>query len=434
MLNLVGEVGWQFGKDLNLSTTFENNDPKDNRLFGSGGAAVHLLVEPEPGFEAGRRRASLLFRPVSPLIAADLPQCESIRCNGSGSNCLEWVGRVAPNPLVGAVVLQGDELVGEGFHAEFGERHAEVAALEAAGSRATGGTVLVTLEPCNHQGKQPPCTGALIVPACAKLSQRSPIPTRSGRWRSSTDRPRHQGRNRACAEEASRQNAAFLHQFTGTERPFVALKLATTLDGKIADHAGRSRWISGPRPEFVHRLRAGYDAIGVGGYTARTDDASLTARGSVEPRIPPKRVVFDRLGDLPASLTLVKTAREIPTLLFTTPQASPAKVDALESAGVEVHQSASLTAALGLLGRQGVQSMLVEGGGRMAGALLAEGLVDRYYWIQSPVWLGDGGIPAVEGFPGSRLMEAERWQVVERRALGEDTLLVGDRAGCLPES
>ncbi len=145
-------------------------------------------------------------------------------------------------------------------------------------------------------------------------------------------------------------------------------------------------------------------------------------------------MVFDRLGDLPASLTLVKTAREIPTLLLTTPQASPAKVDALESAGVEVHQSASLTAALGLLGRQGVQSMLVEGGGRMAGALLAEGLVDRYYWIQSPVWLGDGGIPAVEGFPGSRLMEAERWQVVERRALGEDTLLVVDRAGCLPES
>jgi diaminohydroxyphosphoribosylaminopyrimidine deaminase/5-amino-6-(5-phosphoribosylamino)uracil reductase len=345
-------------------------------------------------------------------------------------------GRVAPNPLVGAVVLQGDELVGEGFHAEFGERHAEVAALEAAGSRAAGSTVLVTLEPCNHQGKQPPCTAALIKAGVRQViaAVADPNPEAGGGAVALIA----QGIKVELGlrgEEASRQNAAFLHQFTGTERPFVALKLATTLDGKIADHAGRSRWISGAKArEFVHWLRAGYDAIGVGGYTARTDDASLTARGSVEPRIPPKRVVFDRLGDLPASLTLVKTAREIPTLLLTTPQASPAKVDALESAGVEVHQSASLTAALGLLGRQGVQSLLVEGGGRMAGALLAEGLVDRYYWIQSPVWLGDDGVPAVEGIPGSRLMEAERWQVVERRSLGEDTLLVVDRAGCLPES
>jgi diaminohydroxyphosphoribosylaminopyrimidine deaminase/5-amino-6-(5-phosphoribosylamino)uracil reductase len=345
-------------------------------------------------------------------------------------------GRVAPNPLVGAVVLQGDELVGEGFHAEFGERHAEVAALEAAGSRAAGSTVLVTLEPCNHQGKQPPCTTALIKAGVREVVAAVADPNpEAGGGAAALIAQGIKVEIGLRAEEASRQNAAFLHQFTGTERPFVALKLATTLDGKIADHAGRSRWISGAKArEFVHWLRAGYDAIGVGGYTARTDDASLTARGSVEPRIPAKRVVFDRLGDLPASLTLVKTAREIPTLLLTTPQASPAKLDALESAGVEVHQSASLTAALGLLGRRGVQSMLVEGGGRMAGALLAEGLVDRYYWIQSPVWLGDGGVPAVEGFPGSRLMEAERWQVVERRALGEDTLLVVDRAGCLPES
>jgi riboflavin synthase, alpha subunit/riboflavin biosynthesis protein RibD len=226
-------------------------------------------------------------------------------------------GRVAPNPLVGAVVLQGDELVGEGFHAEFGERHAEVAALEAAGSRAAGSTVLVTLEPCNHQGKQPPCTGALIKAGVREVvaAVADPNPEAGGGAAALIS----QGIKVEIglrAEEASRQNAAFLHQFTGTERPFVALKLATTLDGKIADHAGRSRWISGAKArEFVHWLRAGYDAIGVGGYTARTDDASLTARGSVEPRIPPKRGWYSTgVGDLPASLTLVKTAREIPTL------------------------------------------------------------------------------------------------------------------------
>jgi diaminohydroxyphosphoribosylaminopyrimidine deaminase/5-amino-6-(5-phosphoribosylamino)uracil reductase len=334
------------------------------------------------------------------------------------------------------VVLQGEELVGEGFHAEFGQRHAEVMALESAGSRARGGTVVVTLEPCNHQGKQPPCTTALLDAGVKHVlaAVADPNPEAGGGAASLIA-----GGVRVDiglrADEASRQNAAFLHRFTEAQRPFVALKLATTLDGKIADHAGRSRWISGSKArEFVHWLRAGYDAIGVGGYTARTDDASLTARGSVEPRVPPRRVVFDRQGDLPASLTLVRTAREIPTLLLTTPQASPAKLDALESAGVEVHQNASLTAAMSTLGRQGIGSLLVEGGGRLAGALIAEGLVDRYYWIQSPVWLGDDGIPAIEGIPGSRLMEAERWQVVERRSLGEDTLLVVDRAGCLPES
>jgi diaminohydroxyphosphoribosylaminopyrimidine deaminase / 5-amino-6-(5-phosphoribosylamino)uracil reductase len=351
---------------------------------------------------------------------------------------LAWKGwgRVAPNPLVGAVVLHGDELVGEGFHAEFGERHAEVIALEAAGARARGATVVVTLEPCNHQGKQPPCTSALLDAGVKDVlaAVADPNPEAGGGAASLIAHgvPVEIGLR---ADEASRQNAAFLHRFTQAQRPFVALKLATTLDGKIADHAGRSRWISGGKArEFVHWLRAGYDAIGVGGYTARTDDASLTVRGSIEPRVPPRRVVFDRQGDLPASLNLVRTAREIPTLLLTTPQASPAKLDALESAGVEVFQNASLTAAMSTLGRQGIGSILVEGGGRLAGALLAEGLVDRYYWIQSPVWLGDDGIPAIEGIPGLRLMEAERWQVVERRSLGEDTLLVVDRAGCLPES
>ncbi len=250
-------------------------------------------------------------------------------------------GRVAPNPLVGAVVLQGDELVGEGFHAEFGERHAEVAALEAAGVSGGGKHRPRHAGTLQSPGKQPPCTGALIKAGVREVIAAVADPNpEAGGGAAALIAQGIKVEIGLRAEEASRQNAAFLHRFTGTERPFVALKLATTLDGKIADHAGRSRWISGAKArEFVHWLRAGYDAIGVGGYTARTDDSSLTARGSVEPRIPPKRVVFDRLGDLPASLTLVKTAREIPTLLLTTPQASPAKLDALESAGVEVHQS-----------------------------------------------------------------------------------------------
>lgn len=345
-------------------------------------------------------------------------------------------GRVSPNPLVGAVVLQDEEVVGEGFHAEYGGIHAEVAALRAAGARTRGSTVVVTLEPCAHSGKQPPCTKALIEAGVRHVvaAMADPNPEAGG----GTVQLIGQGIQVDLGlrgNEAARQNAAFVHRFNGTQRPFVALKLATTLDGKIADHAGRSRWISGAKArEFVHWLRAGFDAIGAGGYTVRTDDASLTVRGSIEPRVPPTRVVFDRLGDLPASLKLVRTAREIPTVLLTTPQASPAKLDALESSGVVVHQGTSLAASLGALKDDGVDSVLVEGGGRLAGALLSEGLVDRYYWIQSPVWLGDRGISAVEGFPGSSLVEAERWHVVERRPLGEDTLLVVDRTECLPGS
>jgi diaminohydroxyphosphoribosylaminopyrimidine deaminase / 5-amino-6-(5-phosphoribosylamino)uracil reductase len=215
----------------------------------------------------------------------------------------------------------------------------------------------------------------------------------------------------------------------------VALKLATSLDARIADQTGHSRWISGDHArDYVHWLRAGFDAIGVGAHTARTDDASLTVRGEVEPRRAPIRVVFSRHGEIPERLALVRTAREVPTIVLTETHRPSSRLADLAEAGVEVEWAGSLTEGLALLRQRGIESLLVEGGGRLAGALLEQGLVDRYYWIQAPVWLGDSGIPAVAGFPGASLMEAERWHVVERRALGQDTLLVVDRGPCLPES
>lgn len=345
-------------------------------------------------------------------------------------------GRVSPNPLVGAVVLHDGQIVGEGWHAEYGEAHAEVLALRDAGARARGGTLFVTLEPCNHQGKQPPCTEAIVAAGIGRVvaAIADPNPEAAG------------GTKRLNAggiwvdtglrdAEARAQNALFFHRWSGLRRPFVALKLATTLDGRIADHTGRSRWISGEEArDFVHWLRAGYDAIAVGGHTARTDDASLTVRGDVEPRRPPQRVVFDRRGDLPEALALVRTAREIPTILITEGHGLSSRLADLEQAGVIVHRSNTLTEGLEALFAAGIGSLLVEGGGRLAGSLLAEGLVDRYYWIQSPVWLGDTGIPAIAGLPGTSLIESERWNVVERRALGQDTLLVADREPCSPES
>src|SRR2546425_3767846 len=349
-------------------------------------------------------------------------------------------GRVAPNPLVGAVVLQGGKVVGEGYHAEYGGPHAEVVALEAAGSgegeRARGATLVVTLEPCAHHGKTPPRTDAIRAAGVRRVvaAVRDPDPEARGGAevlkRAGIDV--HIG---LLAEEAAAQNAPFLFTRQQTERPFVALKLATSIDGRIADARGSSQWISGPEArDHVHWLRAGFDAIAVGGTTALTDNPQLTARGGLTPRIPPVRIVFDRRAMLNLGVSLVQTAREVPTWVVASPEAPMANVSVLESNGVRVFRPEALSQAFAQLRLAGIQSLLCEGGGALGAKLLAEGLVDRLYWVQSPVWLGESAVPAFPGVPAFPLAEAPRWVVVERRPLGSDTLLVLDRRLCLPES
>jgi diaminohydroxyphosphoribosylaminopyrimidine deaminase/5-amino-6-(5-phosphoribosylamino)uracil reductase len=344
---------------------------------------------------------------------------------------LAWKGwgRVHPNPLVGAVVLDRGEIAGEGWHAEFGGPHAEPVALAAAGARARGSTIVCTLEPCTHQGKQPPCTGVLLTAGVRRvvLALRDPNPLAAG----GTERLRAAGVEvelGLLADEAAAQNAIFLHQVRDTSRPYVALKLATTIDNRIADANGHSRWLSAePARAFVQWLRAGFDAVAVGGVTARTDDPSLTVRGPLQPRVAPRRVVFAADGDVPTSLRLVRGARETPTLVVVAPLAPRERVALLEDAGVDVVRASTLADALGALRAAGIGSLLVEGGGRLAGALLSADLVDRYYWVQTPLWLGVGAVPAVAGLSPAPLDQARRWRVTDRRALGEDTLLVLDR-------
>ena len=344
-------------------------------------------------------------------------------------------GRVQPNPLVGAVILSGDEPIAEAWHAEYGELHAEALALASAGDRARGATLVVTLEPCTHQGKQPPCVDAILRAGVGRVvaGLSDPNPLAAG----GAARLRSGGVEVAMglmADAAAAQNAAFLHRFSNHTRPFVALKLATSLDGYIADSSGRSRWISGAQArEYVQWLRAGFDAIAVGGRTARIDDPSLTVRGNLQPRVAPQRVIFSASADLPNTATLVRTACEIPTLVVAT-QPPPMAVSRLEAQGVLVVASEDLESALLLLRQRGIDSLLVEGGGHLAGALLAAGLVDRYYWLQSPIWLGQGGARAIEGLPEVSLEQARPWRVVERRALGSDSLVVLDRDACLPAS
>lgn len=340
-------------------------------------------------------------------------------------------GRVAPNPMVGAVVLgpePGDGVVGEGYHAEYGLGHAEPMALELAGERARGGTLVVTLEPCAHLGKQPPCVDSVVRSGIRRVVVGMPDlnPAASG----GADWLRARGVEvdiGLLREDAERQNAVFLHSLQGRERPFVAVKLATSLDYRIADRSGRSRWISGEESrDFVHWLRAGYSAIGVGGRTAAIDDPSLTVRGPIEPRVAPKRVVFLGSKRLSLDSELVRTAREIPTIIVSG-ELGDHDVSALTERGVRLVRWSMLDDGVAELRQHGIDSVLVEGGGRITGALLGAGLVDRFYWIISPVWLGEHGVPAVRGYEVSSLVDAERWRLVERRALGQDTLLVFDR-------
>jgi len=237
------------------------------------------------------------------------------------------------------------------------------------------------------------------------------------------------------AAEAAALNAPFLFVRTHPDRPFVALKLATSIDSRIADAAGHSQWVSGEEARaHVHWLRAGFDAIAVGGTTALKDDPVLTVRGAVTPRRTPVRIVFDRRAMLNPSAKLVRTAREVPTWIVASAQAPAASVASLEQNGVRVFRPGSLAEGLAQLRAAGIQSLLCEGGGALGAKLIADGLVDRLYWIQSPVWLGDGAIPAFPGVPDARIDKAPHWVPVERRALGPDTLLVLDRTLCLPAS
>jgi diaminohydroxyphosphoribosylaminopyrimidine deaminase/5-amino-6-(5-phosphoribosylamino)uracil reductase len=338
-------------------------------------------------------------------------------------------GRVHPNPMVGAVLLRDGTVVGEGWHAEFGGPHAERVALDAAGAAARGATLVLTLEPCAHQGKQPPCA-PLVADAGVRrvvLALRDPDRTAAGGAEVLRARGVDVAELPGFAAEVAAQNAAFVHRSAAPGRPWVALKLATSLDGRIADGEGRSRWISGPEArEWAHWLRAGFDAIAVGAETARRDDPALTVRGGVTPRREPLRVVFIRETALPDDLRLLQEGPGRPAVVVRVGGARG------QGGGVPELSAPDLAGALRALHTLGVESLLVEGGGRLAGALLAEGLVDRLYWVQAPLWLGDG-VPAVAGLPAVSLGTAARWRVSERRPLGEDTLLVADRT-CSPAS
>jgi diaminohydroxyphosphoribosylaminopyrimidine deaminase/5-amino-6-(5-phosphoribosylamino)uracil reductase len=356
---------------------------------------------------------------ASPQDIAYIRRAIALATNG-------W-GRVAPNPMVGCVVVRDGEVVGEGWHTEYGRPHAEVEALRAAGDRARGATAYVSLEPCSHWGKTPPCTDALIAAGVRRVvfSGFDPNPKAHG----GAEVLRAAGIEvlGGVQEAAVRdQNAVFFHAHSpaGVERPFVALKLALSLDARIADRDGNSVWITGEEARAeVHRLRAGYDAIAAGIGTALADDPQLTVRGAVQPRVPPVRIVFDRRLRLPLDGKLVRSAREVPVWAVCEPDAPDALRQPLEDAGVTIHAASGLADQLRALREAGVRSMFVEGGAGLASALLAEDVVDRMYLFYAPVFIGPGGASAFPGIPSPPLPDAPRWRRVDTQPFGADTLI-----------
>ena len=333
-------------------------------------------------------------------------------------------GYTAPNPLVGAVVVRDGVVVGEGWHERYGEAHAEVAALRQAGEAARGASLYVTLEPCNHHGKTPPCTDAILAAGIARVvtATADPNPVAGG----GADRLRAAGVQvlAGSEEDAARElNAAFFHSFS-SDRPFIRLKLAVSLDGAIADATRQPRWLTGPQSRAeVHRLRAGSDAVAVGIGTVLADDPQLTVRESTAPRVAPLRVVFDTSARLPLGSRLVQTVRDAPVLVVCWAP-DPAHAAALEHAGVQLLHAATLAHALRGLRARGVHSLLVEGGAALASGLVQEALVDRLVIFRAPVILGAGALPAFAGVPAADPGEARPWRVLSAARFGDDEMTV----------
>jgi diaminohydroxyphosphoribosylaminopyrimidine deaminase / 5-amino-6-(5-phosphoribosylamino)uracil reductase len=334
-------------------------------------------------------------------------------------------GRTAPNPLVGAVVVRDGVVVGEGYHVEYGGPHAEVMALAAAGERARGADVYVTLEPCAHHGKTPPCTDALIAAGVRRViyAVPDPNPVAGG----GAARLRAAGIavtgdvERAAAEEL---NAPFLYAHRGASRPWVTLKLAVSLEGALAPRDRSQRWLTGEAArKHVHLLRAGADAIAVGIGTVLADDPELTVRKGRRPRVKPARVVFDARARLPLTAKLVRTAKKVPTWVVVQPTADSNAVAALEQKGVRVFRADALGDQLATLREAGVQHLFVEGGAGLAGSLINAGFVDRLIIFQAPVLLGAGALSAF-GEVSTGAAFTERWRLMDHRAFADDVMSV----------
>jgi diaminohydroxyphosphoribosylaminopyrimidine deaminase/5-amino-6-(5-phosphoribosylamino)uracil reductase len=316
-------------------------------------------------------------------------------------------GHPSPNPHVGALVVHHGEVVAVGHHARAGEEHAEGAALLAAGAKAKGATLYVTLEPCNHHGRTPPCTEAIIASQVSRvvIGCRDPNPHVSGGGIEQLEAAKISV-TVGVREEAARRLIAPWTKHVTLGLPYVSLKLALSLDGRIATRTGASKWVTGPDARArVHALRAQHDAVAIGIGTALADDPRLTVRNAPGPS--PLRVVFDTKLRLPRTARLVETATDVPTWVICSADADSTLEEALTARGVEVLRAPSsaegridVTGALRLLASKGIVSVMVEGGAELAGSILAAHLGDELHCFIAPILLGPRGRPGAVDWAG----------------------------------
>ncbi|MCX6394461.1 MAG: bifunctional diaminohydroxyphosphoribosylaminopyrimidine deaminase/5-amino-6-(5-phosphoribosylamino)uracil reductase RibD [Solirubrobacterales bacterium] len=344
-------------------------------------------------------------------------------------------GRVTPNPLVGALVVLDGAVIGEGWHAELGGDHAEVAAIKAAGGHTAtrGATMYVSLEPCCHQGRTPPCSDAITAAGIARVVIASDDPSEKANGRS-LGILRDEGIEVAMAEGEVRHRAAAMNQpfrkHARTGRPWVLVKFAASLDGKVASSSGDSKWISGEESrKLVHQWRAEVDAVAVGIGTALADDPRLTARAD-DLQSKARRLIFDASARLPLDSLLVAEPDSPPLTVIVGRGAQRAEVDALEASGVDVivatgeNEAARVESALDQLGEVGITSLLLEGGPKLAGAFLDAGEVDELRIFLAPVLIGaHAARDPFEGRGSETIAEALRVPTPDVMRVGDDLLL-----------
>ena len=340
-------------------------------------------------------------------------------------------GLVSPGPLVGCVIVDpAGVVVGEGFYVFEEVKHAETIALSVAGNKARGGTAYVSLEPHAHHGRTAPCTDALIAAGIKRVvaSIEDSNPKVSGRGFEHLRNAGVEVQVGLLAEEAARANEAYIH-FMRTGRPFVHLKMAVSLDGKIATRTGDSRWVTGPESRArAHELRHQYDAIMIGIGTATKDDPLLTDRSDRSRRLQLVRIVLDEQLLLPAQSRLVKTANEAPVIVIAGTGADDNRVRELESRGVEIVRKGNRDPfeLLDELGRRSVQSLLVEGGSGVAGRFIDAGLVNKVTFFVAPKIVGGSEAPSAVGGVGVELMkDALQLEHVEITQRGNDIEVTG---------
>ncbi|MGO8997280.1 MAG: bifunctional diaminohydroxyphosphoribosylaminopyrimidine deaminase/5-amino-6-(5-phosphoribosylamino)uracil reductase RibD [Polyangiaceae bacterium] len=316
-------------------------------------------------------------------------------------------GRPSPNPHVGAVVVKNGNVLGKAHHERAGEDHAEVLALRLAGNKAKGASLYVTLEPCNHVGRTPPCTDAVIASKVARvvIGCRDPNPHVAG---GGIEKLRAAGIEVVVGvrEADAKALIAPWTKFVTRGLPYLSLKLALSLDGRIATRSGASKWVTGPEARArVHALRGAHDAVAIGIGTALTDDPRLTVRDA--PGASPLRVVFDTKLRLPPHARLVETAPDVPTLVLCSVDAPASNEEALVTRGVEVLRAPSSAegridpqAALRLLGGRGIVTLMVEGGAELAGSMVAGRLCDELHCFIAPILLGPRGRPGAVDWAG----------------------------------